>query len=145
MGTSTTVGGATTTASLQSALGDLANGDASTFVALLTASGLAGDLSSKQVTVLVPSNDAFKSMSATDLKALVSDATAAKNAVLNHLLDGSYSAADLAKMTSVTARSGRSLAITSAGGKLTIGGATVIKPDMKTGTITAHEIDRVLM
>ncbi len=79
--------------------------------------------------MLAPTEDAFKAMSASQLKDLIANPTQIDNLVKRHLIDGAYTYDELAKQDSVKAMDGTTLDVTDDGGTLKVDGATVSKID----------------
>lgn len=96
-------------------------------------------------TFLAPNDDAFTSLSADDMADLLSDPSQILDTLRNHTLDGTYSAADLADMTSVDTRAGETLPVSVDGDTITIGGVTVVKSDVALTGGVIHVVDGFLL
>ena len=81
------------------------------------------------MTILAPTNDAFKNMSGEDMKDVLLDPSKAKALLERHILDKVYSYDELAAATEVKTVGGDTLAVTSDGDTIKIAGAVVSKPD----------------
>lgn len=144
-GASSTAGsGATTTAALDDALAALRDGDLTSFVAALRASGMLGDLTSTSVTIFAPNNAAFAALPGDTLKDLLANPTRIKPILENHVVEGTWTAERLATVSSVTAKSGRELPVSSVGGEVTVDGAKVVRVDSSGRQVLVHVIDEVL-
>lgn len=118
----------------------------STLVKALNAAGLVDQL--KQAgpfTVFVPNDQAFSKLSGTDLSALLSDPQRLKNVLTYHVVSGRYTAADLAKTTSLTTLNGAPLTVTVQSGVVYVNGAQVVQSDIQAANGVVHVIDTVLM
>jgi len=62
-----------------------------------------------------------------------------------HVVAGNVKAADVIKLSSAKTLNGQSVTIKTAGGKVFINGATVVKADIATTNGTIHVIDTVLL
>lgn len=146
--TSTGSGSSTTSSSgsgtIEEVLSDARNGDVSAFLAALRASGVADQLRSKQVTVFAPNDTAFTTLGKETVTSILADPTELKTLVLDHVVEGAWPASKLATVTTLTAVSGRTLAVSSSGGKVTVEGATVTRADDSDRPVVVHVIDRVL-
>lgn len=136
--------GATTTAAVDDALSALRDGDLTSFVAALQASGMLGDLKSASVTIFAPNNNAFAALPGDTLKDLLANPSRIKPILENHIVDGTWTAEKLAGVSSVTARSGRELPVSSTGGDVTVDGAKVVRVDSSGRQVLVHVIDEVL-
>lgn len=144
-GSSSTAGsGATTTAALDDALTALRDGDLTSFVAALRASGMLGDLTSTSVTIFAPNNAAFAALPGDTLKDLLANPTKIRPILENHIVEGTWTAERLATVSSVTAKSGRELPVSSVGGQVTVDGAKVVRVDSSGRQVLVHVIDEVL-
>lgn len=144
-GSSSTAGsGATTTAALDDALAALRDGDLTSFVAALRASGMLGDLTSTSVTIFAPNNAAFAALPGDTLKDLLANPTKIKPILENHVVEGTWTAARLATVSSINAKSGRELPVSSVGGQVTVDGAKVVRVDSSGRQVLVHVIDEVL-
>jgi uncharacterized surface protein with fasciclin (FAS1) repeats len=131
--------------------GALADGDFSTMLDLLDLSGLSDEVEDREITVLAPSEDAFRAVSSDELADLVTDPERAKDVLRRHVLEGVYTYDELADLTEVTTIGGDTLPIEHDGDVVTVAGATVSPPaaDAVAGEdgqeIAVFEIDAVLL
>ena len=107
----------------------LKDGPYATISEILHLTGISDQLEGREVTLLAPTEDAFKAMSASQLKDLIANPTKIDDLVKRHIIDGAYTYDELAKQTSVKALDGTTLDVTDDGGTLKVDGATVDKID----------------
>lgn len=124
-----------------------ANPDFSTLVTAVKAAGLVETLSGKgPFTVFAPTNAAFAALPAGTLDALLKDPKGALTDILKlHVIAGAVDskAATAAAGTNVDSLGGP-IAVELKGDKLLVGGATVIKADIKASNGIIHVIDAVI-
>ena len=106
----------------------LAAGDFSTFLNLLQLSGLARDIEERQVTILAPTEDAFKKLTKDQLTDLATNPTKIDDILKRHIVDEVLSFDELAAKSSVTTLSGDTLTVSDDGGTVTVNGAVVSAP-----------------
>jgi len=128
----------------------LKDGNFSAMLQALNLSGLADELNGREVTILAPTDAAFKALSGTTISDVLTDPGKAKDILRRHILDGVYSFDELQKQTSVKTIGGDTLQVSNTGGKLTIDGGTVTESDSKFDGTNGQEmavfaIDRVLV
>lgn len=120
-----------------------------TLVTAVKAASLVDTLNSAPaLTVFAPTDCAFAKLDAATLKAALDDPTGLLTQVLGfHVIVGErLSAADLAKQTSLTTFTNKSLSISASGDTVTVGGqAKVVVPDIQTKNATVHLIDTVMI
>ena len=120
-----------------------ADGRFTTLAAALRQTGLDSTLAAAgAVTVFAPTDDAFVALGNGALEALSTEALTA--ILLDHVVLGTVTAADASGVSEVTSAGGNSLAVTSADGVVTVGGATVTEADTAIGDATVHVVDAVL-
>lgn len=118
----------------------------STLVSLLQKAGLAKTLAGKgPYTVFAPTNAAFAKVPKATLDALAADPAKLKAVLLYHVVKGRVPAAKVVKLASVKTLEGQTAAVSVMGAKVTIGGAPVVKTDVKATNGVIHVIDRVLL
>jgi len=123
-----------------------AAGDFKTLVELVKAAGLAKTLSGDtKYTVFAPTDAAFKKVPKATLTALGKDKAKLKAVLLYHVVKGKVTAAQVVKLTSATTLEGSSVAIKVKGGKVFVGGAQVVTPDVMASNGVIHVIDKVLI
>ena len=116
------------------------------FNALVKQAGLAGTLQGKgPFTVFAPTDAAFAKVPKATLTALEHDRAKLRAVLLYHVLTGKVTAAKVVKLGSVKTLNGQSLKIRVSHGKVTIGGARIVKTDVAASNGVIHVIDRVLI
>jgi transforming growth factor-beta-induced protein len=115
----------------------LAAGDFSTFLNLLQLSGLAHDIEERQVTILAPTEDAFKKLTKDQLADLATNPTKIDDILKRHIVDEVLSFDELAAKSSVTTLSGDTLTVSKDGGTVTVNGAVVSEP--KSDSVSGEE------
>ena len=124
----------------------VAAGQFKTLVALVKEAGLAGTLEGKgPFTVFAPTDAAFAKVPKATLAALKHDRAKLRAVLLYHVLKGKVTAAKVVKLRSVKTLNGQSLKIRVSHGKVTIGGARIVKTDIAASNGVIHVIDRVLI
>jgi uncharacterized surface protein with fasciclin (FAS1) repeats len=94
-------------------------------------------------TVLAPTDVAFRDMPKAELDALLADKEKLTAVISRHLVEGKVSAADL-QSGLVKTLAGTVVSAKMVDGKLKIGNATVVRPDLATANGVIHGIDKVL-
>jgi uncharacterized surface protein with fasciclin (FAS1) repeats len=123
-------------------------GSFKTLTAALDAAGLVETLKGKgPFTVFAPTDEAFAKLPEGTLKSLLKPENKQKltSILTYHVVAGNVKAADVIKLSSAKTLNGQSVTIKTAGGKVFINGATVIKADIATTNGTIHVIDTVLL
>ena len=124
----------------------VAAGQFTTLVKLVKAAGLAGTLSKPgPYTVFAPTDAAFKKVPKATLAALAKDKAKLRAVLLYHVVKGKVTAAEAMKLRSAKTVEGKSVAIRVSGGKVIVGGATVVKADVMASNGVIHVIDKVLI
>ncbi len=124
----------------------VAAGQFKTLVSLVKQAGLAGALSAPgQLTVFAPTDAAFAKMPKATLAALAKDKAKLKAVLLYHVAKGKVTAAKVVKLKTVKTLQGGTLSIRVAGGKVFVGGAQVITPDVMASNGVIHVINKVLI
>lgn len=117
----------------------------STFNRLVAQAGLTEELrAAGPLTVLAPTDDAFKAVPAKTLEALAADPAQLKAVLSYHVIAGNLASAEI-KPGSVKTRQGSNLTIAKAGTFITADDAVVQQTDVVATNGVAHIIDRVLM
>ena len=122
-------------------------GQFKTLVAAVKAAGLVETLNGAgPFTVFAPTDDAFAKLPAGTVEDLLKPENKAKlKAVLTyHVIPGKIMAADV-KTSNVKTVNGKEIAVKAADGKVTIGGANVVKADVAASNGVIHVIDSVLI
>lgn len=115
------------------------------FLAALEAAGLADDLKQEgPFTLFAPSDEAFGTVPADTLEAVLGDREKLSAILRNHVVSGRLSSSDLARVPSVQTLLGLRLAIAARPG-VTINDARMGVSDIEATNGVIHVIDRVLM
>lgn len=123
-----------------------AAGKFKTLTSLLKQAGLAGTLQGKgPYTVFAPTDAAFAKVPKATLQALGKDKAKLRSVLLYHVAQGKLTAAKVVKRSSVKTLNGQPVRIRVSGGKVTIGGARVITPDVAASNGVIHVINEVLI
>jgi uncharacterized surface protein with fasciclin (FAS1) repeats len=123
-----------------------ANPQFTTLVSLVKKAGLAGALSARgPLTVFAPTNAAFAKVPKATLASLAKNRAKLKAVLLYHVVKGNVTAARVTKLRSATTLEGSAVPIRVSGGKVYVGGARVVTPDVKASNGTIHVIDKVLL
>jgi uncharacterized surface protein with fasciclin (FAS1) repeats len=121
-------------------------GSFTTLVKLVKQAGLVGTLSGKgPFTVFAPTDAAFAKVPKATLAALAKDKAKLKAVLLYHVVKGKVTAAKVVKLDSATTLEGADVSIAVKGGKVYVGGARVVTPDVKASNGVIHVIDKVLL
>ena len=119
------------------------NKDFSTLVAAVKAADLAGALSGEgPFTVFAPTNAAFEKLPTGTVETLLKPENKSKLAAVlkYHVVSGKILAGDVLKAANVTTLQGQAAPI-----GLTIGGANIVKTDIKCSNGVIHVIDAVIL
>ncbi len=121
-------------------------GQFKTLVSLVKQAGLAGALSGPgPLTVFAPTDAAFAKVPKATLATLAKNKAKLKAVLLYHAAKGKITAGRVVKLKSVKTLEGGSLPVKVAGGKVHIGGARVVKPDVMASNGVIHVINKVLI
>ena len=118
-----------------------------TLVAAVTAAGLVETLNSDgPFTVFAPTDEAFAKLPAGTVETLIKPENKAKltSILTYHVLAGKVMAADVTTSDAKTVN-GKEVAIKVESGKVTVGGANVVKTDIAASNGVIHVIDAVLL
>lgn len=96
-------------------------------------------------TILAPTDDAFASLPAGTLDALLSDLPTLKRIVMYHILSGDVRSDDLAEIDEAPTEEGSVVAVERSQGVLKINEAQVIQVDLLADNGVVHAIDQVLI
>ena len=136
---------------LKSAGAALADGDFSIMAQALGASGLGEELEDRDVTILVPTDDAFADLGTDGAVDLLADPSSIDDVLRRHVLVEAYTFAELEEQTSVETMAGDELTVTVDGGVVEIDGARVTEidgSDARTETgreLQVFAVDRLLL
>jgi uncharacterized surface protein with fasciclin (FAS1) repeats len=123
-----------------------AAGQFKTLASLLQKAGLAGTLAGKgPFTVFAPTDAAFAKVPKATLASLAKDKSKLRAVLLYHVVRGKVTAAQAMKLQSAKTLEGKSLRIRVSGGKVIVGGATVVKANVLASNGVIHVVDRVLI
>ena len=100
-------------------------------------------LASGTHTLLAPSDVAFRDLPKAQLDALLADKEKLTAILSHHIIDGKLSSADL-KAGKVKTLGGSEVQATVVDGKLKIGAATFVRPDLQATNGVIHGIDKIL-
>ena len=138
----------TTTAAELGSIVDVAT-EAGTFTTMLRAidaAGLTGMVTSEQLTLLAPTDDAFAALGQPMVDALFADPAALTALVQNHLLPSPQDVDMISGFLNVLTVTGASHAVAGTDvATLTIGAAMVVTRDLTAGNGIVHGIDTVLI
>jgi uncharacterized surface protein with fasciclin (FAS1) repeats len=124
----------------------VAAGQFKTLVSLVKQAGLAGALSGPgPLTVFAPTDAAFAKVPKATLAALAKNKAELKAVLLFHVVKGKVTAAQASMLTSAKTLEGASVPVHVSGTKVYVGGAQVIKADVKASNGIIHVINKVLI
>ena len=124
----------------------IAAGQFKTLASLLQKAGLAGALEAKgPFTVFAPTDAAFAKVPKPTLAALAKSKSKLRAVLLYHVVKGKVTAAQAMKLQSAKTLEGKSLSIRVSGGKVIVGGATVVKANVMATNGVIHVINKVLI
>ncbi len=124
----------------------VAAGSFKTLAAALDAAGLIATLKGKgPYTVFAPTDEAFARLPKGTVEALLKDKAKLTRILTYHVVAGDVRAAQVVGLTSARTVNGKDLAVKVAGGKVMIGGATVVRADVGASNGVIHVIDTVLI
>lgn len=124
----------------------IAAGSFKTLVAAVQAADLVAQLKGAgPYTVFAPTDEAFAKVPKADLDALLKDKPRLHKVLTHHVFAGNANSQDLAMLKDLSVASGGRLPIEVGKGTLRIGGANVIKPDVRASNGLIHVIDAVLL
>jgi uncharacterized surface protein with fasciclin (FAS1) repeats len=116
-----------------------------TLIMAINEAGLKDELSAAgATTLLAPTDNAFRDLPKAELDALLADKAKLKKVILNHLVEGKLSTADL-KSFNITTKGGAKLESKTVEGKIKIGAATVVKPDIEASNGVIQGIDKLIL
>ncbi len=128
------------------------DGNLSIMAGLISVTDLAATLQNEgPYTVFAPANDAFGNLTPEVIAGILTDDNVRTQVVSNHVVNGSYTAAELLNMTeggnttTLTTLAGENLTVSESGGLLTVDNATVSTPEINASNGIIHVIDRVLV
>jgi uncharacterized surface protein with fasciclin (FAS1) repeats len=124
----------------------IAAGQLKTLASLLEKAGLAGTLERKgPFTVFAPTDAAFAKVPKATLASLATHPAKLRAVLLYHVVKGKVTAAQAMKLHSAKTLEGKPVSIRISGGKVIVGGATVIKANVLASNGVIHVINKVLI
>jgi uncharacterized surface protein with fasciclin (FAS1) repeats len=117
-----------------------------TLTALLKQAGLVNALKGKaRYTVFAPTDKAFSKVPKATLDALAKDKAKLRAVLLYHVAKGKLPAAKVVKRHSIRTLNGRRVHVRVRDGKVFVGGARVVTPDVAASNGVIHVINKVLI
>ena len=124
----------------------IAAGQFKTLASLLQKAGLAGTLEGKgPFTVFAPTDAAFAKVPKATIASLAKNKAKLRAVLLYHVVKGKVTAAQAMKLHSAKTLEGKPVSIRVSGGKVIVGGATVVKANVMASNGVIHVINRVLI
>jgi transforming growth factor-beta-induced protein len=120
-------------------------GSFKTLLALATKAGLADDLASGELTLLAPTDAAFKKVPKATLRAVQKDAKLLRRVLLYHVIAGKVPSSTVVTLRSAKTLAGPSVKIRVTGRRVFVNNARVSKVDVTASNGVIHVIDRVLI
>ena len=123
-----------------------AAGNFKTLTKLVVKAGLADTLSnSGPYTVFAPTDAAFKKVPKSTLKSLAKHPAKLRAVLLYHVVAGRVPSSQVVMLKSAKTLNGKSVRIHTAGGKVFVNNAKVIKADINASNGVIHVVNRVLI
>ncbi len=124
----------------------VAAGQFKTLASLLQKAGLARTLEGKgPFTVFAPTDAAFAKVPTATLASLAKNKAKLRAVLLYHVVKGKVTASQAMKLHSAKTLEGNSVSIRVSGGKVIVGGATVVKANVLASNGVIHVINKVLI
>ena len=124
----------------------LAAATAVALAALLKQAGLVKTLKGKgPYTVFAPTDKAFSKVPKATLDALAKDKAKLRSVLLYHVAKGKLTASKVVKRSSIKTLNGQRVRVRVRDGKVFVGGARVITPDVAASNGVIHVINKVLI
>ena len=124
----------------------IAAGEFKTLASLLQTAGLAGTLEGQgPFTVFAPTDAAFAKVPKATLASLAKNKAKLRAVLLYHVVKGKVTAAQVMKLHAAKTLEGKPVPIRVSGGKVIVGGATVIKANVIASNGVIHVINKVLI
>jgi transforming growth factor-beta-induced protein len=120
-------------------------GSFKTLLALATKAGLADDLARGELTVLAPTDAAFKKLPKSTLRAVQKNPKLLKRVLLYHVISGKAPSSTVVTLKSAKTLAGPSVRIRVTGSRVFVNNARVTKVDIAASNGIIHVIDRVLI
>ena len=122
-----------------------AAGSFKTLLALATKAGLADDLSTGELTLLAPTDAAFRKVPRSTLRAVQKDIRLLRRVLLYHVIAGKVPSSTVVTLRSAQTLAGPTVKIRVAGRRVFVNRARVTKVDVAASNGVIHVIDRVLI
>jgi uncharacterized surface protein with fasciclin (FAS1) repeats len=124
----------------------IAAGQFKTLASLLQKAGLAGTLEGRgPFTVFAPTDAAFAKVPKATLASLAKNKAKLRAVLLYHVVKGKVTATQAMKLHSAKTLEGMPVSIRVSGGKVIVGGATVVKANVMASNGVIHVINKVLI
>lgn len=124
----------------------MADGNFTTLIAALKAAGLDSTLAGDgPFTIFAPSDEAFKKIDGDVLEDLLANKDKLTKVLTYHVLPGALSASEVRDLNGAKTVNGATISAEDEGGAVKIGGANIVKTDIKAENGIIHVIDTVLM
>jgi uncharacterized surface protein with fasciclin (FAS1) repeats len=124
----------------------VAAGQFKTLASLLQKAGLPGTLEGKgPFTVFAPTDAAFAKVPKATLASLAKNKAKLRAVLLYHVVKGKVTAAQAMKLQSAKTLEGKPVSIQVKGGKVIVGGATVVKANVMASNGVIHVSNKVLV
>ena len=120
-------------------------GSFKTLLALATKAGLGDDLASGEVTLLAPTDAAFKKVPKATLRSLQKDVKLLRRVLLYHVIAGKVPSTTVVTLRSAKTLAGPAVKIRVTGRRVFVNNARVTKVDVAASNGVIHVIDRVLI
>jgi uncharacterized surface protein with fasciclin (FAS1) repeats len=122
-----------------------AAGSFKTLLALATKAGLADDLASGELTVLAPTDAAFRKVPKSTLRAVQRNPQLLRRVLLYHVIAGKVPSSTVVTLRSAKTLAGPAVKIRVSGRRVFVNRARVTKVDVAASNGVIHVIDRVLI
>ena len=120
-------------------------GSFKTLLALATKAGLADDLSSGTLTVLAPTDAAFRKVPKATLRSLQRNPALLRRVLLYHVIEGKVPSSTVVTLRSAKTLAGPNVRIRATGGRVFVNNARVTTVDVEASNGVIHVINRVLI
>jgi transforming growth factor-beta-induced protein len=120
-------------------------GSFKTLLALATRAGLADDLATGEVTLLAPTDAAFRKVPRATLRAVQRNPRLLRRVLLYHVVPGRVPSSTVVTLRSAKTLAGPAVKVRVAGRRVFVNNARVTKVDVAASNGVIHVIDRVLI
>jgi len=121
------------------------SGSFTTLLSAAEAAGLVEALSTAEVTIFAPTDEAFAALPEGTMEELLEDTEKLSAILQYHVVPGTVTAAELVAMPTVTSLQGEALEVSTDGAGVMVNDATVLQSDVMATNGVIHVIDTVLM